>query len=105
MMKLKLSKNAIKFLKSLSKKEQQKIKQKLKYLVDTINENNTIPFQELSIKILTGNWQGYLRLRVGKIRVIFRIDNIEKEIFVYEIDYRGNIYQKNSKLRIFNHFN
>ncbi len=45
MMKLKLSKSAIKFLGSLSKKEQWKIKQKLKYLVDTISENGTIPFQ------------------------------------------------------------
>lgn len=95
MMKMKLSKNAIKFLGNLSKKEQQKIKQKLKYLVDAINENNTIPFQQLNIKTLTGKWKGYLRLRVGKIRIIFRVDNIDKEIFVYEIDYRGNIYQKN----------
>lgn len=94
-MKLKLSKSAIKFLGSLSKKEQWKIKKKLKYLVDTISENGTIPFQKLSIKTLTGNWKGYLRLRVGKIRIIFRIDNVDKVIFVYEIDYRDNIYKKN----------
>lgn len=94
-MKLKLSKSSIKFFKSLSEKEQSKIKQKLKYLVDTINENDTIPVQELNIKTLRGNWKDYLRLRVGKIRIIFRIDSADNEIFIYEIDYRGNIYQKN----------
>ena len=90
-MTLKLSKSALKFLNNLSPKEQLKIKQKLKYLVDGINNEN-IPFQELDIKSLTGDWKGYLRLRIGKIRVIFKLNRIENELFVYEIDYRGNIY-------------
>ena len=95
MMTLKLSKSALKFLNNLSPKEQLKIKQKLKFLVDGINNNENIPFQELDIKSLTGDWKGYLRLRIGKIRVIFKLNRIENELFVYEIDYRGNIYKKN----------
>lgn len=63
MIKLKFSKSAIKFLDNLSQKEQIKIKQKLKYLVERINNSNNIPFQELNIKTLTGDWKGYLRLR------------------------------------------
>ena len=94
MMKLKFSKNAIKFLKKLSSKEQQNIQQKLRYLINTMDESNTIPFQELDIKALTGYWKGYLRLRVGKIRIIFQVDFVNYEIFIYEIDYRGNIYKK-----------
>ena len=95
MMKLKFSKNAIKFLKKLSKKEQLKIKQKLKDLDSSITKNNTIPFQELDIKTLVGSWKDYLRLRVGKIRIIFKIDLVNNEIYIYDIDYRGNIYTKN----------
>jgi mRNA interferase RelE/StbE len=95
MIKLKLSKSAIKFLDNLSQKEQIKIKQKLKYLVERINDSNNIPFQELNIKTLTGDWKGYLRLRIGKIRVIFRINPIDNELFIYEIDYRGGVYKKN----------
>jgi hypothetical protein len=60
MMTLKLSKSALKFLNHLSPKEQLKIKQKLKFLVDGINNNENIPFQELDIKSLTGDWKGYL---------------------------------------------
>jgi uncharacterized protein YaaR (DUF327 family) len=45
MMRLKLSKNALKFLNDLSPKEQLKIKQKLKYLIDGINDTGNIPFQ------------------------------------------------------------
>ena len=70
-MTLKLSKSALKFLNNLSQKEQLKIKQKLKFLVDGINNNENIPFQELDIKSLTGDWKGYLRLRIGKIVSVF----------------------------------
>jgi mRNA interferase RelE/StbE len=70
-MTLKLSKSALKFLNHLSPKEQLKIKQKLKFLVAGINDNENIPFQELDIKSLTGDWKGYLRLRIGKIVSVF----------------------------------
>lgn len=92
MIKLKFSKSAVKFINNLSEKEQLKIKQK--YLVEKINEDKNIPFQELNIKTLTGNWKGYLRLRIGKIRIIFRINSIDNELLIYEIDYRGSIYKK-----------
>jgi mRNA interferase RelE/StbE len=32
------------------------------------------------------------RLRVGKVRVLFRIDHKKKEILVLDIGYRGQIY-------------
>lgn len=94
MIKLKFSKSVVKFINNLSEKEQLKIKQKLKYLVEKINEDKNIPFQKLNLKTLTGNWKGYLRLRIGKIRIIFRINSIDNELLIYEIDYRGSIYKK-----------
>ena len=53
-----------------------------------------MPFQELNIKSLTGDWKGYLRMRIGKIRIVFYLDYVNNEVFIYEIDYRGNIYKK-----------
>ncbi|SPF33081.1 conserved hypothetical protein [Syntrophobacter sp. SbD1] len=34
-----------------------------------------------------------MRIRLGKIRVIFRIDKEEDVLLVYEIDYRGDVYK------------
>ncbi len=94
-MKIRFSKRAVKFLNKLSTKEQAKIKQKLRDLISEINNNNNIPFQKLNIKTLSGEWKDYLRMRIGKMRIIFKVYSVENEIFIYDIDYRGNIYQKN----------
>mgnify|MGYP000591044971 CR=1 FL=1 len=47
----------------------------------------------IDIKRLKGEWEGYLRLRKGKIRIIFSIDNNNKIIFIDKIDFRGNAYK------------
>ncbi|PSB14486.1 hypothetical protein C7B76_16105 [filamentous cyanobacterium CCP2] len=47
----------------------------------------------MDIKRLKGEWQGFLRMRVGKIRIVFRIDAESDELQVYDIDFRGNIYK------------
>ncbi|MCY7333071.1 MAG: type II toxin-antitoxin system RelE/ParE family toxin [Pseudanabaena sp. CAN_BIN31] len=91
-MRVKLSKNAIKFLNSLSSIDQQRIREKLKILLISIEESGSIPFQELDIKNLKGEWKGYQRMRVGKMRVIF-CTSVE-ELLIYEIDFRGDIYKK-----------
>ncbi len=92
-MRIKFNKSAVKFLNNLSSKEQAKIKEKLNFLVLMISDNGIIPFQKLDIKTLKGNWDGYLRLRIGKIRIIFRVDFGVNELFVYEIDSRGSVYK------------
>ena len=91
-MRIKFSKNAIKFLNSLPLTEQERIRDKLKILTNAITESASIPFQELDIKNLKGEWKGYQRMRVGKMRIIFCIS--VEELLVYEIDFRGNIYKK-----------
>jgi len=35
----------------------------------------------------------YFRLRVGDIRVLFIKDEMRMQIFVFDIDFRGNIYK------------
>ncbi|MBW4553238.1 MAG: type II toxin-antitoxin system RelE/ParE family toxin [Aphanocapsa sp. GSE-SYN-MK-11-07L] len=92
-MKLKFSKSAIKFLEKLDAKNANKIRERLATLLHSIEENGIIPFTELDLKKLKGDWDGFFRLRIGKIRVIFALDANENELLVYEIDFRGDVYK------------
>ncbi len=92
-MDLLVSKTAAKFLEKLSAKDAAKIREKLAALLNAIEQDGTVPFHELDIKVLKGDWNGFLRMRVGKIRVVFYIDIDTDQLQVYDIDYRGNIYQ------------
>jgi len=42
---------------------------------------------------LKGNWKDFLRLRVGKIRVIFKIDSDNQVIEIVKAGFRGKIYK------------
>ena len=46
----------------------------------------------LDIKSLKGKWIGFYRLRIGSIRFIFRIDEINKLIIISKADFRGSVY-------------
>ncbi len=92
-MRIKFSRNAEKFINKIAEKDKNRIQQKVKFLTLTIENQGIIPFKELDIKKLSGIWLGYFRMRIGKIRVIFRIDKVNDEILVYEIDFRGSIYK------------
>jgi mRNA interferase RelE/StbE len=65
-MELFLSKEAVKLLEKLSAKEAEKIREKLAALLEAIESEGMIPFNELDIKSLKGGWKGFLRMRVGK---------------------------------------
>jgi hypothetical protein len=52
-----------------------------------------IPFNDLDIKNLKGEWQGFSRMRVGKVRVVFKVDAEADELQIYDIDFRGNVYK------------
>ena len=91
------SKKSINFLELLSEKHKEHVRQKLKLLVTTIENEGIIPFKKLVIKNLKGKWKKFMRMRIGKIRVIFKLDRQNNTLFVYEIDFRGNAYKKKSK--------
>jgi len=55
-------------------------------------DDGIIPFKELKIKRLEGKWKGFSRMRTDGIRIIYRLDRESREIFVYEIDFRGSVY-------------
>jgi mRNA-degrading endonuclease RelE of RelBE toxin-antitoxin system len=42
---------------------------------------------------MKGAWKGYRRVRIGKIRMILKIDFAKHTIFVDKMDFRGNVYK------------
>ncbi len=47
----------------------------------------------IDIKKLSGEWEGYYRIRRGKLRIIFEPDKSQKSFFVEKVDFRGDVYK------------
>jgi len=47
----------------------------------------------IDLKKLVGEWEGYYRLRKGRLRIIFAPNKIDKVLFVDRIDFRGDVYK------------
>jgi len=47
----------------------------------------------IDLKKLSGEWEGYYRLRKGRLRIIFEIDKTDQVLFVDRIDFRGDVYK------------
>ena len=52
-----------------------------------------LPYRRLDIRRLRGEWECFLRLRVGDIRVIFRLDFDTKTVYIYHIRRRRSAYK------------
>jgi len=74
------SKQADKYLLSLDKKSEQRIKNS----IEKIPMGDIVPFKAKA---------GYFRLRVGNHRILFRWIN-ENQILIAIIDHRGQVYKK-----------
>lgn len=92
-MAVKFRKEAIKFLQKASPEDVARIRSQLNQLLVTVEEQGFIPFTDLDIKKMKGEWEGFYRLRVGKIRVIFALSNDFNGIEVYTIGARGDVYK------------
>lgn len=64
-----------------------KTKERLKKLLSKIKRS---PYECTDLKKLNGLGGNFYRVRLGKIRIILRIEKGDIEIM--DIDYRGNIY-------------
>ena len=93
MMKIELSSSSIKFLNKLDNKSKAIIKEKINFLRLQVADLGIIPYKSMDIKSLKGDWKPYLRLRIGKIRIIFLIDIENNILKIYDIDNRGDIYK------------
>jgi len=47
----------------------------------------------LDVKKLKGDWQGFYRIRKGKVRIIFELDFEDQLIYVARVDQRGAVYK------------
>lgn len=90
-MAIKFRKEAIKFLQKLTSDDSIRIQSGLNQLLTAIDEQKIIPFNDLDIKKMKGEWLGFYRLRIGKIRIIFRLSDDDIEVFT--IGVRGDVYK------------
>ena len=79
-----MSDKITKFIQSLSVKVREQLKKKMLEL-------KTDPFGIKGVKKMKSGDGDFYRLRVGKIRIIYKIVG-EKDVEIADIDYRGNIY-------------
>lgn len=91
-MRVEFSKKATKFLQQLDKTQEKRIRSKILLLKGSLEKHRAIPFDELDIKRLKGNWQGFFRIRAGQIRIIITIEIRDDRIYVYDICFRGSAY-------------
>ena len=87
-MQIEYSKAAGKYISTLDKPTKKRLKKKIEGLTETPPKGD--------IKPLQGYIKGTMRLRDGKIRVIYRytIDsNQQKMLYISAIDSRGDIYK------------
>lgn len=81
------SKDAEKFIQKQNIRT--KIREEIRKLLIRMKGENV----NINLKKLDGDWEGYYRLRKGKIRIIFEVNKTQKAIFIEKVDFRGNIYK------------
>ena len=82
-------KRAVKFL-SKQPNTKQSVQDEVVKLIKSFN-NEVV---SIDFRALKGEWEGYHRIRKGKIRILVKMDFDNNLVNVYDIDFRGNIYTK-----------
>lgn len=88
MWKIDLSKQADKFI----EKENIKEDEILSLIRRFINYSKGLD-ENVDVKKMKGKWKGYHRIKIGKVRMILKVDFKERQILVDRIDYRGRVYK------------
>ena len=86
MSKVIVHRHAAKYLQRLPKE----IKERIKGILKELEEN---PLEQPGVKHMVGDWAGYHRMRVGKMRIIFWFDDTEDVVYVDYIGPRGDVYK------------
>jgi mRNA interferase RelE/StbE len=77
---------AANYLKNLPQPLKIRVKEALRELSDA-------PLDYPGVIQMSGDWAGYCRIRVGHLRIIFEIDEMDEVIYVDHIGARGDIYK------------
>ena len=83
-MNLVLTRTAFKQLHRLPRRLNEQVLRKLRDLAANPKDPT------LDVKPMTGKYKGYLRIRVGALRILFFIEN--EDIVISAIGFRGGIY-------------
>ncbi|HOL22315.1 MAG TPA: hypothetical protein PLQ41_05635 [bacterium] len=46
----------------------------------------------MDVKKLKGEWKGYYRIRSGEVRIILKVDQTEKVLYIDVVDFRKDAY-------------
>ena len=49
--------------------------------------------ENIDVRKMKGKWKGYHRIKIGKIRMVIKVDFKERVVFLDRIDYRGRVYK------------
>lgn len=82
-----LSRQADRFIRDIDKKQAKRIIQEIRDL-----QNHPFYTRRHDISRLKGR-KNYFRIRIGNLRIVYKIFEKEKEIYVEKIDRRGKIYK------------
>ncbi len=82
------SANALKFL-NRNKIEEDLVIDKIKLALQKFQGERI----NIDIKKLSGEWDGFYRIRVGKLRIIVEFQFAHNRTYVEEVDWRGNSYK------------
>ncbi|MBI5874401.1 MAG: hypothetical protein HZB81_00870 [Deltaproteobacteria bacterium] len=66
-----------------------RVKESIKNFILRITGSNI----NIDVKRLHGEWDGYYRIRKGKVRIVVKTDIESRTIFVDTVDFRGNVYK------------
>lgn len=84
------SKDADKYLNNSSVKTANLILKRIKNIGEWLDDKKELV---TNIRKLHGEWDGFYRLRIGHIRVIFSIDEDREIVKIHDIGQRGDIYK------------
>jgi mRNA interferase RelE/StbE len=84
-----ISKRAKKKINNLNNNLKNKITDRIINISNFLNGKDP----DIDIKQLKGKWKDFYRLRLGKIRVIFKVELDVNTIKIYDIGSRGDIYK------------
>ena len=82
------SENSLKFLKKNNLKEDF-ITEKVELALRKFKGENI----NINIKKLKGEWEGFYRIRHGRLRIIVEFQFEQNRSYIEEIDWRGNVYK------------
>lgn len=82
------SENSLKFLKRNNLKEDFII-EKMKLVLKKFRGEDV----NINVKKLRGEWEGFYRIRSGRLRIIAEFQFERNRVYVEEIDWRGNVYK------------